>query len=70
MNNILPYYSPALTGGGISDNIFKDMMAEMQGQIPGMPPGAMEALAAGGGGGGGGGPAPGNKKKEKKKGKA
>ncbi|KAH8819217.1 signal recognition particle, SRP19 subunit [Xylogone sp. PMI_703] len=64
MGTILPYYSPALTGGGISDNIFKDMMAEMQGQIPGMPPGAAEAFA------GSSGPAEGKKKKEKKKGKA
>jgi signal recognition particle subunit SRP19 len=37
MSSILPYYSPGLTGGGVSENFFKEMMAEMQGQIPGMP---------------------------------
>ena len=37
MSNILPYYSPGLTGGGVSENFFKEMMAEMQGQVPGMP---------------------------------
>lgn len=36
MGDILPYYSPALSGGGVSENFFKDMMAEMQGQAPGM----------------------------------
>jgi len=35
MNTILPLHSAALTGGGVSDNFFKDMMAEMQGQTPG-----------------------------------
>jgi signal recognition particle subunit SRP19 len=66
MGTILPYYSPGLTGGGISENFFKDMMAEMQGQVPGMPD--MGALA--------GGPGSGNAieskkkdKKDKKKGK-
>jgi signal recognition particle subunit SRP19 len=45
VGTILPYYSPALTGGGVSENFFKDMMAEMQGQIPGaIPP----ATATGG----------------------
>ena len=37
MSSILPYYSPGLTGGGVSENFFKEMMAEMQGQVPGMP---------------------------------
>ncbi len=37
MNSVLPYYSPGLTGGGVSENFFKEMMAEMQGQVPGMP---------------------------------
>ena len=37
MGSILPYYSPGLTGGGVSENFLKDMMAEMQGQVPGMP---------------------------------
>ena len=31
MNTILPLHSPALSGGGVSENLFKDMMAEMQG---------------------------------------
>jgi signal recognition particle subunit SRP19 len=58
MNTILPYYSPAMTGGGVSENFFKDMMKEMQGQMPGMAP-ALEGADAGGDGGG--------KNKEKKK---
>ncbi|KAJ8064699.1 hypothetical protein OCU04_007019 [Sclerotinia nivalis] len=36
MGEILPYYSAALSGGGVSENFFKDMMAEMGGQMPGM----------------------------------
>ncbi|KAF2119915.1 signal recognition particle, SRP19 subunit [Lophiotrema nucula] len=32
MNSILPLHSPALTGGGVSDNFLQDMMAEMQGE--------------------------------------
>jgi signal recognition particle subunit SRP19 len=59
MGNLLPYYSPALTGGGVSDNFFKDMMAEMQG-AGGMPGGggmpdleAMRAMMGGMGGMGG-----------------
>ncbi|KAF2756951.1 signal recognition particle, SRP19 subunit [Pseudovirgaria hyperparasitica] len=35
MNTILPLHSPAVTGGGISENFLKDMMAEMQGEAPG-----------------------------------
>jgi len=31
MNKILPLHSPALTGGGVSENFLQDMMAEMQG---------------------------------------
>ncbi|KAK0125699.1 signal recognition particle subunit [Cadophora gregata] len=59
MNTLLPHYSPALTGGGVSDNFFKDMMAEMQGAggaggaggMPGMPDlSAMQAMMGGGGG--------------------
>jgi signal recognition particle subunit SRP19 len=34
MNTILPLHSPAVTGGGVSENFLKDMMAEMQGQSP------------------------------------
>jgi signal recognition particle subunit SRP19 len=35
MSKILPLHSPALTGGGVSDNFFQDMMAEMQGEAGG-----------------------------------
>lgn len=35
MNKILPLHSPALTGGGVSENFLQDMMAEMQGGIEG-----------------------------------
>jgi signal recognition particle subunit SRP19 len=35
MNKILPLHSPALTGGGVSDNFLQDMMAEMQGGMGG-----------------------------------
>ena len=63
MGSILPYYSPGLTGGGVSENFFKEMMAEMQGQVPGMPNmGMMEGPSSSGGGGGEAKP-----KKEKKK---
>lgn len=57
MGNILPLHSPALSGGGVSDNFFKDMMDEMGGQLPpGMEGMAnMANMGAGGGGGGGGG---------------
>ncbi|CZT23915.1 related to signal recognition particle protein Sec65 [Ramularia collo-cygni] len=34
IGTILPLHSPALSGGGVSDNMFKDMMAEMGGQLP------------------------------------
>lgn len=82
LNPILPLHSPALTGGGVSDNILKDMMSEMGGAgglptgLPtGMPNlGALQSMF--GGMGGGGLPSPGEgssagegKKKEKKKGK-
>lgn len=68
MGNILPLHSPALSGGGVSDNMMADMMKELQGGggaggmpgMPGMPPG----LAGGAAGGGGGAPAG---KKGKKK---
>jgi signal recognition particle subunit SRP19 len=74
MGELLPYTSAAMTGGGVSENLFKDMMKEMQG---GGDP--MSALMGGfGGAGGGGGEAAGGnagsakkeKKKDKKKGKA
>ncbi|KAF2726077.1 signal recognition particle, SRP19 subunit [Polychaeton citri CBS 116435] len=63
MNTVLPLHSPALTGGGVSDNMLKDMMAEMGGQLP---PG-MEGMVGGGAGGGGGSSSGGAKKKDKKK---
>jgi signal recognition particle subunit SRP19 len=39
MNTILPLHSPAVSGGGISENFLQEMMAEMQGggQGQGMP---------------------------------
>ncbi|KAI1495320.1 signal recognition particle, SRP19 subunit [Biscogniauxia mediterranea] len=43
MGDLLPAYSAAMTGGGVSENAFKEMMKEMQG------------AGAGGGPGGGGG---------------
>lgn len=59
MGDILPLHSPALSGGGVSENILRDMMQEMQGQGGG----AIDGMGAGAGGGGGGG------KKKKVKGK-
>lgn len=65
MGELLPYLSAAMTGGGVSENLFKDMMKEMQG---GGDP--MAALMAGQGGGGGGDESSGSgKKKKDKKGK-
>lgn len=58
IGTILPLHSPALSGGGVSDNMFKDMMAEMGGQLP---PGMGGEAAAGGGG------QPQKKVKDKKK---
>jgi signal recognition particle subunit SRP19 len=72
MGSILPHYSPGLTGGGVSENFLKDMMAEMQnagaagGGMPGMPD--MSALQGMMGGMGGAGPSSGGgEAKEKKK---
>ncbi|KAL2144343.1 hypothetical protein VTI28DRAFT_9251 [Corynascus sepedonium] len=76
MGELLPYYSPAMTGGGVSENFLKDMMKEMQqqGGGGGMPDMASLLAAAGGGGGGGaasgsgsGGSGAGGKKKGKGK---
>lgn len=51
MGSILPLHSPAVSGGGVSDNFLKDMMAEMGGQLPeGMQGMANMANMAGGGG--------------------
>ncbi len=62
MGYILPLHSPALSGGGVSENILRDMMQEMQGQGGG----AIDGLGAGGSGAGAGG---GGGKKKKDKGK-
>lgn len=72
IGKILPIHSPAYSGGGVSDNPFKEAMAEMEklGGIPGMPglpgmpgmPGLGEASGANGGDA--------KKKKDKKKAKA
>jgi signal recognition particle subunit SRP19 len=55
MNTILPLHSPALTGGGVSENFLQEMMAEMQGEMGG----AGGSAASSGG--------EGKKKKDKKK---
>ncbi|KAL7822566.1 signal recognition particle, Sec65/Srp19 subunit [Trichoderma gracile] len=70
MGEYLPYLSAAMTGGGVSENLFKDMMKEMQGGAD--PMAALMASQGGGAGGmmGGGGAEDGAKKKKKdKKGK-
>lgn len=66
MNDILPLHSPAMSGGGVSENIFKEMMTDMQGSQSGMMEGAAGGSGAGAAGGGGGG-GEGKKKKEKRK---
>ncbi|KAI9711248.1 MAG: signal recognition particle subunit [Bogoriella megaspora] len=55
MGDVLPLHSAAVTGGGVSENVLKDMMAEMQGQPR---PSQIEGDSGGG------------KKKKDKKGKA
>ena len=81
MGTILPHYSPGLTGGGVSENFMKDMMAELQNSgggagMPGMPDmSALQNMMGAGGGAGMGRGASGQgsggegkaKKKEKKK---
>lgn len=52
LNTILPLHSPALSGGGVSENILKDMMNEMQAQGGGMVDGTGISGSSGGGGGG------------------
>ncbi|KAK0652072.1 signal recognition particle, SRP19 subunit [Cercophora newfieldiana] len=66
MGELLPYYSPAMTGGGVSENFLKDMMKEMGG---GGDMASMLAAAAGGGGGPSGSGSSGGKKDKKGKGK-
>ncbi|KAI1741141.1 signal recognition particle, SRP19 subunit [Xylaria scruposa] len=80
LGELLPAYSAAMTGGGVSENAFKDMMREMQnqggpGSMPGMGMPSMNAdmmsmlQGMGMGGGGGGGPAIGGSEGGGKKGK-
>jgi len=65
IGTLLPYYSPGLSGGGVSENFLKDMMAEMgAGGMPGIP--GMPGMA-GLGGEGSGGEARKKDKKDKKK---
>ncbi|CAI6096935.1 unnamed protein product [Clonostachys chloroleuca] len=77
LGELLPYTSAAMTGGGVSENLFKDMMKEMQ--SGGDPMSALMGGMGGAGGGGGGSGAgsgaeessgSGKKKKDKKKGRA
>lgn len=59
MNKILPFHSPAMTGGGVSENFFKDMMGQMAGTgIEGLLPNPTTPSAGSGSG---------KPKKEKKK---
>lgn len=76
MNEFVPYLSAAMTGGGVSENLFGDIMKGMQG---GQDPMAALMGGAAGGAAGGSGAGSGNasgaeeggkKKKDKKKGKA
>lgn len=71
IGKILPIHSPAYSGGGVSDNPFKEAMAEMQNMqgMPGMPsiPGLEGMMGMGEPSGSGGVE---KKKKDKKKGKA
>jgi signal recognition particle subunit SRP19 len=84
VNDILPLHSPAMSGGGVSENFFKDMMAEMQqqqqqgegaggaggAQLPPGMAGMLNGMGGGGGAGRSGGGGEGKKKKDKKKGRA
>jgi len=67
MGYILPYYSPALTGGGVSENFFKDMMAEMGGQVPPGMAGMAGMMGDSGPPAAGGNAIEGKAKKDKKK---
>ncbi|KAL2020760.1 hypothetical protein VTK56DRAFT_7958 [Thermocarpiscus australiensis] len=66
IGELLPYYSPAMTGGGVSENFLKDMMREMQGGGGGGDMASLLAAAAGGGGGAGGSAGGSGGKKDKK----
>ena len=70
IGTVLPLHSPAVSGGGVSENILKDVMQEMQGA--GGPGGMANLMGAMGGGGssdGGNvdGPAAGGKRRREKK---
>ena len=57
INTIVPLHSPALSGGGVSENILKDVMQEMQnaqGGGGGGPAGGLAGMLGGMGGLGGG----------------
>ncbi|KAL7922944.1 signal recognition particle, Sec65/Srp19 subunit [Trichoderma austrokoningii] len=69
MNDYLPYLSAAMTGGGVSENLFKDMMKEMQGGADPMAALLASQGAGGGGSGAASGAEEGKKKKKDKKGK-
>ncbi|KAK7746664.1 signal recognition particle subunit [Cytospora paraplurivora] len=60
VGEFVPYYSPAMTGGGVSENLFKDMMKEMGGG------GDMASLLGGAGAGSGNASEDGGGKKAKK----
>jgi signal recognition particle subunit SRP19 len=54
MGSILPVHSPAVSGGGIRDDFFKEAMEEIrQAQSSGQLPAGMPGGGGGGGGGGG-----------------
>ncbi|KAI5466951.1 signal recognition particle, SRP19 subunit [Mariannaea sp. PMI_226] len=67
MGELLPFLSASMTGGGVSENLFKDMMKEMQ--SGGDPMAALMGAQMGGGAGGGADEGNGGKKKKDKKGK-
>ena len=71
MGTVLPLHSPALSGGGVSENILKDVMQEMQGAGgAGGSASLMGGAGAGGSGSGGGsveGPTGGKRRREMKK---
>lgn len=71
MGTVLPLHSPALSGGGVSENMLKDVMQEMQGAGQGRGTGGMAQMLQGMGGGGGAvdGPAAGGKRRREKEGK-
>ncbi|KAM4059879.1 SRP19 protein [Hirsutella rhossiliensis] len=75
MGELLPYLSAAMTGGGVSENLFKDMMKEMQSggdPMAALMAGQQQQPGPGGGAAGGAAADEGaaGKKKKDKKGKA